>query len=110
LKLEKHQRREIVVAKRNSSSGDAIRVNNASSTSASTAVGSVVGSEARQVDVPAVVIANFVAGLADLDGPKRALRILEDSVRLEAYDCGIRSALREQPGKCSLFGIYASCR
>jgi hypothetical protein len=102
MKLEKHQRRG-AITKKSRSSGDAMRDNNKSTISASSAAGSG-GPEARQVDVPAVVIANFVAGLADLDGPKRALRILEDSVRLEAYDSGIRSALREQPGKYSLFG------
>ena len=43
-------------------------------------------------------VANFVNALADLDGPKRALAILDDTARLEAFECGIRNALREQPG------------
>lgn len=44
------------------------------------------------------MLANYLNAIADLDGPKRSLPLLDDSARLEAYRRGLQNALKEQPG------------
>ena len=44
-------------------------------------------------------LAAYVTALADLAAPKRALPILADGPRLDAYDAGIRAAVQRRPGE-----------
>jgi hypothetical protein len=43
-------------------------------------------------------LATYVNALADLAAPKKAMAILSDTARLEAFDTGIRTALQRKPG------------
>jgi hypothetical protein len=43
-------------------------------------------------------LAAYVNALADLAAPKKALAILADTARLDAFGAGIRGALQGKPG------------
>ena len=45
------------------------------------------------------MLAAYVNALGDLAGPKRALPMLQDTARLNAYAAGIRHALLQRPGQ-----------
>ena len=45
-------------------------------------------------------LAAYINALADLAAPKKALTILSDAPRMDAFEAGIRSALQEKPGDC----------
>ena len=45
------------------------------------------------------MLAAYVNALGDLAGPKRALPMLGDTARLDAYVAGIRHALSQRPGQ-----------
>lgn len=44
-------------------------------------------------------LAAYINALADLAAPKKALPILSDSTRLDAFDAGIKGALQQKPGE-----------
>ena len=43
-------------------------------------------------------LATYINALADLAAPKKAMAMLSDTARLEAFDAGIRTALQRKPG------------
>jgi hypothetical protein len=43
-------------------------------------------------------LATDINALADLAAPKKAMTILSDTARLQAFDAGIRTALQRKPG------------
>ena len=51
------------------------------------------------------MLAAYVNALGDLAGPKRALPMLQDTARLNAYAAGIKHALKLRPGDFSRMSI-----
>ncbi len=51
------------------------------------------------------MLMNFINALADLAQPKKALSILEDSVRLRAYDDAVQRAVSRVEGENDLHHV-----
>lgn len=54
--------------------------------------------KAPEVAARRATLATYINALADLAAPKKAMAVLSDAARLEAFDAGIRTALQCKPG------------